>query len=294
MFTENALRIELHRRGVIQVLEVQADRALLGSGAHCDLRLAPDEAAVEQLTIEARDEQVYATVRALEPACRLNGAPFLEGRLSPDSLLELGGVTLRVTLAELKDAARPAKKASSQTHPAVQGLGLVAVAAGLYYVLDKPVEQASALAQTVNPPALFAAAQPRCPQGDAEAARSLADQEREDAESKAERAPFYPSDGLHAVHLYERSAACHEQAGDGEAARDARDAAARLKRQLEDELHVRHLRLERFLVQAKYDEVWRELQMVSEFVADKSHPYAHWLSAVKREIEVRNQVRKGG
>ncbi len=294
MFTENALRIELHRRGVIQVLDVQADRALLGSGAHCDLRLGPDEAAVEQLTIEARDEQVYVTVHALEPACRLNGAPFLEGRLSPDSLLELGGVTLRVTLAELKDAARPANKPSSQTHPAVQALGLIGVAAGLYYVLDKPVEQESALMQAVSPPPLFAQAAQACPQRDAAAARSLAEQERADADSKAERAPFYPSDGLTAVHLYERAAACHEQAGDGEAAREARDAAELLKRRLGDELHVRHLRLERFIAQAKYDEVWRELQMVSEFVADKSHPYAHWLSAVKRELEVRNQVQKGG
>src|SRR5688572_25664833 len=101
MFSENALRIELHRRGAVQVLDVQADRALVGSGAHCDLRLSPDEAAVEQLTIEARDDEVYAKVRALEPACRLNGAPFLEGRLTPDSMLELSGVALRVTLAEL-------------------------------------------------------------------------------------------------------------------------------------------------------------------------------------------------
>jgi hypothetical protein len=295
MFAESALRIELHRRGAIEVLEIQADRALLGSGAHCDLRLAPDEAAVEQLTIEARDEEVYATVRALEPACRLNGAPFLEGRLSPDSLLELGGVTLRVTIAELKDAAQPAKKkASSQTHPAVQALGLLGVAAGLYYVLDKPVVEQSALAQPVSPPALFAEPAQRCPQRDAEAARSLAEQERADAESKAERAPFYPSDGLTAVQLYERSAACHEQVGDAQAAREARDAAAVLKRQLGDELHIRHVRLERFLAQAKYDEVWREVQMVSEFVRDKSHPYAHWLSAVKREIAIHNHVQKEG
>src|SRR5688572_20525938 len=104
MFSENALRIEVHRAGKVKVVEVQADRALVGSGAHCDLRLAPDEAAVEQLTIEARDDEVYAKVQALEPGCRLNGAPFLEGRLTPDSILELSGVGLRVTVAELKEA----------------------------------------------------------------------------------------------------------------------------------------------------------------------------------------------
>jgi hypothetical protein len=294
VFAESALRIELHRRGVMQVLEVQADRALVGSGAHCDLRLAPDEAAIEQLTIEARDEEVYATVRALEPACRLNGAPFLEGRLTPDSLLELSGVALRVTLTELKQQKAPSARKGSETHPAVQVLGLVAVAAGLYYVLDKPAVTPSVLANSVNPPALFAGAPPACPQSDVEAARSLAEQELADADSKAERAPFYPGDGIAAVHLYERAAACHERAQNHGLASEARAAAKVLKQRLADELHVHHLRLERLLTQKKYADGSRELRLVADFVEDPAHPYAHWLSAVKRELEIHNDVREGG
>ena len=54
MFTEGALRIELHRGSKITALEIQAERALIGSGAHCDVRLAPDEAAIEQLSLRYR------------------------------------------------------------------------------------------------------------------------------------------------------------------------------------------------------------------------------------------------
>ena len=42
MLKESALRIELHRRSKLEVLELPTDRALVGSGAHCDVRLAPD------------------------------------------------------------------------------------------------------------------------------------------------------------------------------------------------------------------------------------------------------------
>jgi hypothetical protein len=292
MFSEHALRIELHRRGAIQVLEVQADRALVGSGAHCDLRLAPDEAAVEQLVIEARDEEVHASVRSLEPQCRMNGAPFLEGRLTPDSLVEVGGVALRVVLAELKDTKKPVKRSSSATPPWVQALGLLGVGAGLFFATRTPEEADSVLAEAVSPPALFSTAAVACPQSDPAAARSLAEQEAEDAESKAERAPFYPGDGLVAVRLYQRAAACHERAGDADTAREEREAARLLSRQLSDELHVRHVRLERFLTQQKYDEVERELPTLAEFVRDKSHPYAHWLSAVKRELAVQKNARE--
>ena len=294
MFAENALRIELHRAGTSQVLEVQADRALVGSGAHCDLRLLPDEAAVEQLTIETRDDEVHATVRALKPPVRLNGAPFLEGRLTQDSLLELSGVALRVTLTELKEARAQAPRSSSQTHPAVQGVGLVAVAAGLFFVLHKSPPPESVLAQSVNPPALFAAAPGPCRERAPEAALSLASEELVDADSKAERAPFYPGDGLMAVHHYERAAACLKQAGQADRAREATRAAEQLKRELADQLHVHHLRLERLLVQAKYEEGARELAIVSSYVEDRTHPYAHWLSAVKRELELHNNVPQGG
>lgn len=289
MLTESALILELHRNGKQELHEVQADRALVGSGAHCDVRLPPDQAAVEQLVIEARDEEIFVKVSSFEPPCRLNGAPFLEARLTPDSVIELGPLALRVRLGALEQQNKPAKKVASQSHPAVQALGLIGVAAGLYYVLDTPPEEESALLRAATPPALFAGAGHDCPHAEPGAARSQAEQDHVDAENKRERSPFYARDGLAAVPLYERAAACYERAGLPGLAREARTAAGSLRQRMADELHVRHVRIERFIAQEKFGPLRRELRLAAEFVQDKSHPYAHWLAAVARETEVRTK-----
>ena len=288
MLKEAALKIELHRRGRVEVLEIQADRALVGSGAHCDVRLAPDEAAVEQLIAEAKDEAVVVRVCSFDPACRLNGAPFFEGRVSPDALIEFGSVALRVQLAELTQRAQPAKQTKSHTHPAVQALALVGLAVGFYYALEPAPSPDSALRSVAAPPELFAKTRTGCPYDDIEAARSQAKQDALDAENKRERSPFYARDGLAAVPLYERAAACFERVGWREAADDARRAATALRQRMSDELHVRHVRIERLIAQEKFTALRREVRLASEFVqGNASHPYAHWLSALARESEVR-------
>lgn len=295
MFDENAIRIELHRRGKVEPIEIQQSRVLVGSGAHCDLRLSPEEAAIEQLVIEARDDAIHVRVTAFDPPCKLNGAPFLEGKLSADAMLELSaGTALRVTATALVATTKQSKKNSAQTPPAVQAAGLLAVAVGLYFSLQRPVEAAGVLESAATPPALAELSEQTCPQSDPMAAGALAQRLLADADSKRERSPFYASDGLIAVRGYLRAAACFSQAADPRAAEDARLASKQLKTRLADELHARHVRLERLLAEQKYADVRREVRLVHELVEDRSHPYASWLSQVEREAEIRtsNQKRK--
>lgn len=289
MFSEGALRIEIHRGGKITVLDVQSDRALIGSGAHCDVRLAPDEAAVEQLAVETIDEEVLARTIALHRPCLLNGAPFIEGRLAPTAMLELGSVFVSVKFVarEVKEAKNAGQSA---TPPAVQAFALVALAVGFYFVLGKkPVDPLAVGGSVVTPPELTVAAE-TCPQTDRLAALSLANETMALAENKRERSPFYASDGIAAVQLFRRAASCYEQAGQTPAAEFARGASDELLVRLKDELHVRHVRLERLLAEQKYDEAKREGKMISEFIADSSHEYSQWLSAVVREGELRAQA----
>lgn len=293
MLTDNALKLELHRSGKVELLELQTDRALVGSGAHCDVRLLPDEAAVEQLEIETHDEEIFVKVRSFEPPCLLNGAPFLETRLSPDALIELGKVALRVRLVAMTQAQRLSAKQSAQTHPLMQGLGLVGLAFGFYFVLHRAPERDSALAYAAAPPRLFQGPAPACPHEDQAAARALADEALRDAANKRERSPFYPRDGLLAVPAYERAAACYERVGEAGLAREARANAATLKARARDELHVRHVRIERLIAQEKYDELRREVWLAAELIDDKSHPYAAWLSALGRETELRGERARG-
>jgi hypothetical protein len=287
MLSDTALRLELHRHGKVEVLEVQADRALVGSGAHCDVRLLPDEAAVEQLIIEARDEQIFVKVCSFEPPSLLNGAPFVEARLSADALIEMGQVALRAGRTALTESHKPRAKPGSETHPMVQALALVGLVFGFYFVLNHEPALDSALDNVVSPPALFAQQPGECAQNEQEAARALAEESAIDAENKRERSPFYPRDGVAAVLAYQRAAACFDRAGLASEAREARAAASLLADRMRDEQHVRHVRIERFIAQEKYEALRHEVLLAAELVQDRSGPYAAWLSALARETELR-------
>ncbi|MET0342857.1 MAG: hypothetical protein ABW252_17760 [Polyangiales bacterium] len=290
MFSEGALRIEVHRGGKVSVLDVQSDRARVGSGAHCDVRLAPDEGAIEQLAVEARDEEVHVRVLALQHPCLLNGAPFIEGRIPETATLELGGVLLRMKF--VPGAVKPEKRGGkASTPPALQALALVGLAVGFYFVLGNKGLDGSPLGTGMAEPPKLALGEEACSQSERPAAYALAEESLLAAEARRERAPFYARDGLSAVRLFLRAASCYERAGDGRAAGDARAAASELHARLSDELHVRHVRLERLLAEQRYADAKRESQIISEYVADPSAPYSQWLSAVVREGEL--QAKRG-
>jgi hypothetical protein len=285
------LRIELHRAGKRSVIDVQTDRALIGSGAHCDVRLLPDEAAVEQLLVQVLgDGEVYAQVRAFDPVCLLNGAPFLEGRLMPTSLLELGGVVLGVQQSTVKEAKDPRRSGQASTSPVVQALGVLGVILGLYVVLSQPGAAVSVVGETVTPPTLGEVVSTPCAQRQPLAAAALAEQLWLQADTMRERSPFYSGDGLSAIGLFARAAGCFEAAGAAERAGEAKQAALTLRAHMSDELHLRHVRLERFIGQVQYDKARREAQLLGELVSDKSGPYAAWLSSVRREGELRSNA----
>jgi len=286
MFTEGALSIEIHRGTKVAVLDVQSDRALIGSGAHCDVRLAPDEAAVEQLTVETIDEGVYAKTVAIDRPCLLNGAPFLEGRVAPTAMLEIGPVVICVKYAPREGQEKKKHTNKSATPAGLQAVALVGLAVGFYYVLGSPADGSSLRDfGVVSPPSLSVAVEP-CPQADAVAARSIAHESLVAADMKRERAPFYPSDGLSAVKLFRRAAGCLRESNAEASARDAEEAADRLLQKLADELHVRHVRLERMLAEQKFADAKREGKLITEFIADPTNAYSQWLSAVVREGEL--------
>jgi hypothetical protein len=287
MFEEGALRIELHRGNKRQLFEIQASRALVGSGAHCDVRLAPDEAAIEQLTVETLDEDVFARSLSLDRACLINGSAFLEGRVPPDAMLELGGVLIRVQHATRQSD--QGQKKSNAAPPARQALMLLGLALASWYVFThRRVHHDLFGDQVVSPPALVATEE-HCPQSAPRVAASLALESLRAAEVKRERAPFYASDGLSAVQLFSRAADCYSRAGDEPAAASAREASEQLRRRLADELHVRHVRLERLISEQNYGELKREGQMIAEYVSDSSSEYSQWLSAVVREGELKTR-----
>ena len=292
MLDTTALRIELHRRGAVTALDMQEDHALIGSGSHCDVRLAPDEAAVEQLLVEVVGEDIYVRARSLKPSCLLNGAPFLEGRVPESSMIEFSGIGVRVFAVARKDrkvAERTPGKSS--TSPGMQALGVFAVALGLYAVLNPRSNGEGLALAAVTPPAPAPLAVAPCPQREAIAALALADQLEVQAETKRERAPFYAGDALTGAALFERAAVCFEAAGLRERASEAHDAAQLLRTQTSDQLHLAHVRVERSLTEKDFIAARQNAELALALVSDPSGPYAQWLEAVKRESVLR--TRKG-
>ena len=80
-----------HPDGRQEQLVVDSDRVLIGSGAHCEIRLPASEAAVEHVLVTFLGGGVFATARALSPAPTINGSPFTQAPLtSPVASSKLG------------------------------------------------------------------------------------------------------------------------------------------------------------------------------------------------------------
>lgn len=276
------IAIAVQRRGRVEQFELPLAPLRVGSASYCDVRLAPDEAAPEQLAFEPRGRALWVRALASEPHAKVNGQPLSEGLIESRAVIELGSVLFTVGLIEVANVS--ANGESAKLKKLRQYAMLLAVAAMYYFVLhESPPE--SALARPVPPASLFPEVRPdTCRHGEREAARSFAEEQRASADSKRERSPFSVRDGVLAVPMYEMAAACFRRAGDAEQAADASRAAQQLARKLEEELQGRQVRLEWFLNRGRYRAAAEEVVLLREMLLDRSDPYTHWLSAVAREL----------
>jgi hypothetical protein len=287
------LHIEIKRRDKLERFELPLTAALIGSASHCDVRLAPDEAAERQLTVEPRGTTLVLRALAPKPLCTYQGAPFGELTLEQTGAIEIGGLAITLAARTEPDHAKPARNAWLQ---GIRQLALVGVLIGAYYFLLHEPPQRRAFLQAAEAPSLFAEGKASCPQREPEMARAFGEEQRAAAEGKRERSPFNARDGVQAVPLYETAAACFKRAGDPELAGELSEAAAQLKRDMQDELHKRQVRLEFFLARAKYGEAQREVKRLRAMLAGEQDPYGQWLSRVERELVTmldKKQPKKG-
>jgi len=282
--------VTVERAGRHASFEVHDRVLLVGSGPHCDVRLLPEDAALEQLRIERRGHEVFGQLLSARPDCRLDGAPFEQGTIAADAPLTLGQATLHIRLA---DAPARAQAAASGGWPLPVRIAMfAAMGFGLYASLQlKPV--VSSLDQVMAEPALFGAATSECPARTGEPPLTAAQRLIREAHMQRERAPFYPRDGVAAVSKYEASTVCLTRAGQHADAEAAQSIAAELRAQLSDEFHVRHVRLERFLNVKKYDLAQREVRILQDYLEHQDGTYAQWLAAVQRELNMRFASAKG-
>src|SRR3954468_18853115 len=85
--------------GQVDQLSMEAERVLIGSGAHCEIRLPIDQARVEHVLIELGPAGVFARALSFEPPPTINSIPFDQAPLPRDAVLGVGGCQIYVELA---------------------------------------------------------------------------------------------------------------------------------------------------------------------------------------------------
>ena len=279
-----------HPGGRREELSVDAERVLVGSGAHCDIRLPHGLAAIEQLAIDARAGGVFVEARSLDPMPELNGSPFTQGRLLPDAVIGIGPLSLTVELLEIERGATQRKEKQEKTSPLVYAAAVFGFPLGLYIIMQKPPE--AVLRMPTKPPALWAASAPSCPQAQPASALAFAEQQLTSAESKEERSPFYPEDGVSAVKAFLLASACFKSADEPEQAGDTEQAALLLKKRVSDDFHIHQVRLERALSTKNYESARTEVRILRAFLGGALGEYTNWLSVLDRQIQLQFSAKK--
>jgi hypothetical protein len=263
-------------------LFAQCDKVVVGSGAHCEVRLPIEAAAVEHVELTISSGRVYARARAFEPPTTIGGSPFVQGFVDPGVEIGIGALRILASVAEgggPATTAGTAKKKSGTMRLAIMGaFGLL-----LLLLLQQQTESApSATASSAPAPPLWGPPPAACPQNAPPQALALAEEKMRIAEGKRERRPFHVQDGVAAVPLFELASVCFATAGDEAMASTARQAAADLRARVNEDYHAHQVRLEHALNVKDAPTVLHEATALRALTEGLAGPYVSWLAVVER------------
>ncbi len=258
-------------------LVIDARRALIGSGAHCEVRLDQDVASPEHIEAVLDNGIIHLRALSAEPVALMNGVGFSQGAWPPGGILSIGLVRIAAETVDLSD-----KKKRTNPFLLLALVPVFAVVGVLAYLQARPDPP------VVFPPAppLFDAPITRCPQPDKETIVPFAEERRRLALAERERSPFAVRDALDAVPNFEVAAACFRAVGDSEDADANSAAAALLRRREEEEYRVRRVRLEHDFLEGDIDGMDNETRFLGPMTAHRSGPYVDFLQEIIRRVKI--------
>jgi hypothetical protein len=254
-------------------LIVEAGRALIGTGAHCEVRVGAGTAAREHADVVLDGEHVWVRALAAEPLMTLDGRACVQSEWVPGQSLRIGQTTISV---EVVSQPRQPKKTSP-----LLALGLVPVFAAAWLVLQLLEAPRETMAAIQQPPRLFDASEVQCPTSDVVAAAAYAEEQLRIALAERERSPFFPAEGVQAVTKFRRAAACFRQAQDNKADQ-ACSMADRLGERLEEDYRSRAVLLEHAYRMRDVSGMQRELSALRALTSHRSGAYVDWLAELDR------------
>ncbi|MBS2015318.1 MAG: hypothetical protein JST00_20695 [Deltaproteobacteria bacterium] len=274
MQREIGLRFQVRRpNGAVETMIVDADRALVGAAAHCEVRLGLGEGAPEHVTVIATPSGVQVAGCPGAPPPLLDGRPYVAGAWRPGSVLTIGHTQLLVDAVDLA-----AGKTTRSPLWALTPLPFLAAIAVFLATRSAPAGPPPIPAA----PALLDAPVAECPAPASATLPGLAAERARVGFSKRERSPFSPSDGIEAVALLETASACYRAAGMPESERETQGAARALRAKLDEDYHVRRVRVEHAFKVGDAVAAKRELAVLLPMTAHRKGPYHEWLQSLDR------------
>ena len=270
----------LHADGRRESTTAQALRIVIGSGAHCDVRLAPDQAAFEHVAIEDHPAGPLVRSLAMSPAVVLDGAPLTTHALGVSALLSIGATRIEIKRAAL--ALVP--QGSSLGAKMIAKLAVVALLAVAVFAASQ-IKREQPLVAPPKMPELFAKAVTDCPRTDPAEARVLGDDNRALGDGARERSPFDPREARSAVRSYELAAVCYRRAGIAEAAEESSSNAKRMREETTLDFRARRVRLERVLLVSDFEIAAQDVAVLRALTEGQQGEYTRWLASVTQDIK---------
>lgn len=261
------------------VIDVQADRVLLGSGAHCDIRLPLESAAWEHVVVTIEHDCVVARVIPTDGTAFFDGEARREAELQPGNVLRIDSVAVVLRDYAEKDA-KVEKK--SPLRSVVLFTGLMVAAAALLVL-----KNASASGTPAPPPAPDPVGRPETTCPEKQGALPLAHQKLALARSMRERFRFYPREGVVSIALYQTAAACFADAHEPARSEQALAEAGDVQREVRDEFHASRVRLERALVRRDGRTALSQVKFQREVLTGNTQAdaYVTWLALLQSKLE---------
>lgn len=271
-----------YETGKTERVEVEGDRILLGSGAHCDLRLAPEVAAWEHVVLTAEGDGMVARLIARGASATIDGEAFREVRLVDGSRIRIGEAQM---IYRLSTASRNGKRKRAPSFALL--LAVLFVPALLFVAAHARSNDSFGPPDKVPAPLGEVATQ--CPAETREQALALAREKDASAQAKRQRWKFHTKDGVEAVVLFEVAAACHAAGGDAEGAASSGLLARAMRAGVLQEFQVYRVRLERALERNDARVALAQIKYLRDmlFTRDIDDEYVRWLTIMQRKLEAR-------
>lgn len=273
--------------GQREAIVVEGQRALIGSGSHCDVRLPMDQAAYEHVRVESIGNTLRAEAVAEQPPATINGMPLTQSPLAADSILGIGSVRIFVGhVSDITEGAQLSASKSKQSSPIMQIALVLGFAAAAFLLLAEPDNEIAP--PPTEAPKLFTDSAASCPQANPVQAVALGQEQLDIANGKRERMPFFVADGVAAVGLYRVASACFKVGGVKSQEDEAAEAAKSLAKTLSDDFRARQLRLTYSLKVGDYSLARRDVTVLRALTDGKKGTYVEWLATAAKQLAVKS------